>query len=515
MKTRLLALVLVLVMLCTALIGCKPKDPDPQPTPDEPNPLAGTYDITMWVSEKEGVADLFQAQIDKFEAANPGIIINASIEGVTEADAGSKVVADVASAPDIFCFAQDQLARLVQASALAKPGVSAQATIKDLNDADSVAASTVAGTIYAYPMTSDNGYFMYYDTSIISEEDAKDLAKLVKACEDNNVKFRFALENAWYTASFFFATGCDSQWTMDAEGNFNAISDDFNSDKGLIAMKGMQILAKSPAYDSNADEFVDAGVIVTGIWNAGAAEEHFGENLGVAELPSFTVDGESYHLGAYSGFKLMGVKPTNDPKKAAVLSLLAQYLTNEECQLERCESFQWGPSNKAAQASEVVQSNPSLVALKAQIAHPNTKPQGQIHGSWWDIAKVLGADAKNAATEDELKAALAQYKAAIDALFTMTDEEKQAWSVIGNICNTNWDTDFPLTAVSEGVWESDVLALKAGEKYKIRQGASWDVNFGVDGAPNGADITVEADGNYKVHFEYDGTTATITLVAAE
>ena len=75
------------------------------------NELAGTYDITMWVSEMYGVSALFQQQIDAFEAANPGIVINASIEGVTEADAGSKVVADVASAPDIFCFAQDQIGR--------------------------------------------------------------------------------------------------------------------------------------------------------------------------------------------------------------------------------------------------------------------------------------------------------------------------------------------------------------------------------------------------------------------
>ncbi|MBR3704781.1 MAG: extracellular solute-binding protein, partial [Oscillospiraceae bacterium] len=144
--------------------------------------LAGTYDITMWVSELSGVAELTQQQIDAFEAANPGIVINAAIEGVTEADAGSKVVADVASAPDIYCFAQDQLARLVQAAALAAPGKGAAETIKANNDAGSVAAGSVAGTLYAYPMTSDNGYYMYYNTSIISEEDAESLEAIIAAC---------------------------------------------------------------------------------------------------------------------------------------------------------------------------------------------------------------------------------------------------------------------------------------------------------------------------------------------
>ena len=270
------------------------------------NDLAGTYDITMWVSELDGVVALTQQQIDAFEAANPGIVINASIEGVTEADAGSKVVADVASAPDIYCFAQDQLARLVQAAALAAPGKNAAETIKAANDAGSVAAGSVAGTLYAYPMTSDNGYYLYYDTSIISEEDADSLEAIIAACEANGVKFRYALENAWYTASFFFATGCHSNWTMNEAGEFTAIDDNFNSDAGLAAMKGMEKLAKSPCYDSNADIFTDAGAIVTGIWNANAAAEHFGANLGATDLPSFEVDGKSYHLGSYTGNKLMG-----------------------------------------------------------------------------------------------------------------------------------------------------------------------------------------------------------------
>ena len=512
---KLIALMLVLV-LALSVVACAPATTTPTPTTGtntDPNAaLAGTYDITMWVSEKEGVVELTQKQIDAFEAANPGIVINASIEGVTEADAGSKVIADVPSAPDIYCFAQDQLARLVQASALAAPGQKAQEAIKANNDAGSVAAGTVAGTIYAYPMTSDNGYFMYYDKSIISDEDAESLEKIIAACEANNVKFRFALENAWYTASFFFATGCKSNWSMDQDGNFTAVDDDFNSAKGLAAMKGMQKLAQSSCYDSNADIFTDAGVVITGIWNAEAATAHFGENLGATDLPSFEVDGTSYHLGSYTGNKLMGVKPQTDAKKGAVLSLLAQYLTNEECQTQRYEQFQWGPSNKNAQASESVQSNISLAALAKQGEYGI--PQGQIHGSWWDIAKVLGADAKAATDDAALQAALDSYKATIDGLFEMTEEQKNAWGVIGNICGTNWDTDFAMTEEPAGTYTSDVLELKAGEEFKVRQGASWDVNFGVEF--NGANIVVEADGKYKVQLVWDGAQGgTVTLIPAE
>ena len=515
---KILSLIMVLAMVLCMFAACGGNETpagtqggnDGTQPANQDSDLSGTYDITMWVSEKEGVAELTQEQIDAFEAANPGIVINATISGVTEADAGSLVVADVASAPDIYCFAQDQLARLVQAAALAKPGKGAAANIADANDAGSVAAASVAGELYAYPMTSDNGYYMYYDTSIVT--DPENLEQIIADCEASGKLIRYALENAWYTASFFFATGCKSNWTMNEAGEFVSVDDDFNSDKGLAAMKGMKMLAQSSAYDSNADIFSDAAVVVTGIWNATAAEEHFGDNFGVTDLPSFTVDGTAYHLGSYSGQKLMGVKPQTDAKRAAVLSQLAQYLTNEECQLARYEKFQWGPSNKAAQASEAVQANASLAALAKQNEY--SIPQGQIHGSWWDIAKVLGAEAKAAADDAALQAALDTYKATIDGVLSMSDEQKNAWSVIGNICGTNWDTDISMTDNGDGTYISDVLELKAGEEFKVRQGASWDVNFGVEF--NGANIVVEADGKYQVKLTWDGAQGgTVELIPAE
>ncbi len=149
MKMRkILSLILAALMMVACFVAC-----DKEEAVDT-SELQGTYDITMWVSEMDGVASQFQQQIDAFEAANPGIVINAQIEGVTEADAGSKVVADVATAPDIYCFAQDQLARLVQAAALAAPGKGAANTIRENNDAGSVAAASVAGTLYAYQVGS-------------------------------------------------------------------------------------------------------------------------------------------------------------------------------------------------------------------------------------------------------------------------------------------------------------------------------------------------------------------------
>ena len=538
--SKILSLLLVVVMLVSVLASCGGgTTPDggnsnvtPGPGGDNTvvNPLAGEYEITMWVSEKESedgsqsVAKQMEAQIADFMAANPGIVIKATISGVTEADAGSQVVNDVATAPDIYCFAQDQLARLVQAAALAAPGGDIAAMIKAENDAGSVAAATVAGTLYAYPMTSDNGYYLYYDKSVVT--DPTSLEAIIADCETaydagaEHSLFRYALENGWYTASFFFGAGCHSTWTMNADGQFNAIDDNFNSAQGLVAMKAMQKLAQSRAYDSDADKFDGAAAIVTGIWNVGAAEAHFGENLGVCKLPSFTVEGKTYQLGSFSGNKLMGVKPQTDSKKGAVLQLLAQYLTSEKCQKERYDMWQWGPSNLAVQASAEVQSNPSLAALAAQNAH--AVPQGQIHGSWWDFAAALGAGAKAATSDEELQGFLDNYKASIDGVLNMSEEEKMAWGVIGNICGSSWDTDFPMAKKSDSCWESDALTLNAGEEFKLRRGASWDVQVGADGqvktpSVEPTNIKVEASGTYVIRLEWDGTSdkATVTFLPVE
>lgn len=478
--------------------------------------LSGTYDITVWVSESEGVAQLTEQQIDAFEEANPGIVINATVEGVTESNSATNMITDVASGADLFCFAQDQLIRLVEAGALTKLGAAASDIVTNANDATSLKAATVGSDIYCYPLTSDNGYFMYYDKSVVQESSIDDLAAIVADCEAAGRTICMETDtSAWYLASFFFATGCHSDWTMNEDGTFAAVDDDWDSPNGLIALKGMQQMVKSSMYVSSSDgaQFaaaVPAGVVVTGTWGASAAKEALGDNYAVADLPSFTVDGTTYHMGSYSGCKLMGVKPQDDAVKTAVLHKLAQYLTSAECQLQRYELVGWGPSNLEAQQSDEVQADPALAALAAQ--NEFATPQGQIHGSWWDIAKLLGNVAEDSTTDEELQAGLDSYKASIDELFAIDEATANAFTLIGSFGGYNWDTDVAMTEDPAGTWTATV-DFKAGDEFKVRQGLGWDVNFGVDGVLGGDNIVIDADGTYLVTLVYDGTNATLTCEA--
>lgn len=469
--------------------------------------LAGTYDITIWASED--AQELTQSQVDAFNESNEyGITINATIEAVSESEAGTNMITDVEAGADLYCFAQDQFNRLVEAGALSKLGTAASSFVTENNSVDAVAAVTSGSEIYAYPMTADNGYFMYYDKSVIPEEDIDSLEALIADCEEAGKYFAMETNtSAWYLAAFFFATGCVSEWTTDDDGSFISINDTFNSDAGLIAAKGIQKLVTSSASLSSSDAEFESGaaVVVTGIWNYSTISDQLGDNMGVADLPSFEVDGTSYHLGSYSGYKLIGVKPQTDAVRQAVLHQLAQYLTGYDCQMERFEALSWGPSNVEAQESEEVQENPGLAALLEQNEYAT--PQGQIHGSWWDIAKVIADDIKAAETEDDLKQALQNYEDKIASLFTMSDETANAFTVIGTVNGDSWATDLAMTADGD-IWTTDeAYDLAEGDEFKVRKGLSWDEAYPAD------NYVVETAGTY--YIQLDASTGEVSLVAAE
>ena len=466
------------VMMTLSLFGCQKAKTE-------------TYNITVWVSEKEGVKELTQSQIDKFLEANQDIKFNVTIEGVSEGEAATQMIADVESGADIFCFAQDQLARLVLAGALAKPGVATQEEIKKSNTPGAVTNASISGEIYAYPLTDDNGYFMFYDKSVVKEEHLNDLAAIVKDCEDAGRNFSFQIEGSgWYTASFFFGTGCHSDWTVTADGEFTGVDDDFYSEKGLAAMKGMQILLKSPAYtnsEAGTSDFtaaIPSAVVISGTWDVTTAKDALGDNYGVAKLPCFTVDGKTYQLGSFSGSKLMGVKPQTDANKAAALQKLAAYLTNTACQLERYNQFGWGPASKEALQDKGVQEDVALLALGQQ--NEFAVPQGQINGVWFTISKALATGAKNATTDEELNAVLESYNASLASAFTTGYVFVGAWN--------GWDNadvdNFGLTQQGESwtitldVPQSDYMG------GRIVSATTWETDKGCLIVKEGVDLLV-------------------------
>ena len=480
--------------------------------------------LTLWVSESAGVAELTKQQVKDFNnsemAKEAGIKVSATIEKVSESNAATQMLNDVSAGADIFCFAQDQFARLVQGGALSKLATSVAAEVTKENAPGAVAAVTSGDTLYAYPMTADNGYFLYYDKSVLSETDVTNMETLLTKLESAKKNISFEMEtSAWYLASYFFATGCKSEWKTDDEGKFISVTDTFDSANGLISVRAMQRLVQSSSYVSSSaasdlSAATPSAALVSGTWAYNDVLSVLGDNMGVAELPYFTVDGKDYHLGSFSGYKLMGVKPQTTSEKAKAAQLLAQYLTSEKCQIERFNKVAWGPSNLKAQQDEAVLANPALVALNKQNQYATV--QGQIHGSWWDIAKVIGTGVKNAKAGDTaaLQKVLDDYKDSIESLFNMSEDELKAWTVIGSFASLKaedgeWTVDYEMEEATDGVWTlKDAITLAEGDAFKVRQGKSWDVAFPA------SDYVVSASEAGSAKIQLVEATGAVSIIAA-
>ena len=236
--------------------------------------------------------------------------------------------------------------------------------IEQANVASSIEASTKDGILYAYPITADNGYFLYYDKSVLSEEQVQTLDGILETCGKAGKKMFMDVSNGWYIASFFLGAGCELGLSEDGKQTCN-----FNNEDGVKAGEAIKAFTADPAFLTGDDAILTGGIGdtiaagVSGTWNAAAIKEKLGENYAAAKLPTFTCGGEQKQMSSFAGFKLMGVNTmTEFPEEAMAL---AQWLTNEENQLKRFQMRGIGPSNKAVAQSEEVQADKALQRLRA------------------------------------------------------------------------------------------------------------------------------------------------------
>ena len=375
---------------------------------------SGSYSIKVWVDTK--ITSLTEAQINNFAAASGGkYTITAQVQPMSEGESATKMLQDVSSGADIFIFAQDQLSRLKTSNALSALGSSLESHLKTIHSSDSVAAASIDDKMYAFPTTSDNGYFLYYDKSVLSSEDVKDMDTMLAKLKASKKKLNFDRKNGFYAASYFLATGCYSNWTIDPKtGSFLDYDDNFNSEHGIKAGMAYRALADNSVVATKSTWTNSAGAIVTGVWEYEYIKSQFGDNLVCAELPSFKVGSESVHMSSFDGYKLMGVKPQADKKKASVCRKLAEYLTNADNQLARFKQNAWGPTAIAASENPDVKAHPALAALAAQ--HVHATQQSQCPGAWFNSLGGLAGSIATNSTESDIQALLDNYEAGLPML---------------------------------------------------------------------------------------------------
>ncbi len=325
--------------------------------------LAETVALKVWGSQED--QELLAELCEAFAAEHPETTYEFTYGVVGEADAKARYLEDPAAAADVFSYPDDQIIDLVNADALYEVTRNHDAIVA-ANSVGSVNAASVGGVLYGYPMTADNGYFLYYDRSVVSDEDAGSFDTLLAAAEKAGKKVQIDISNGWYLAGFFLGNGC----TLTLDENGNQICD-FNSEKGL--------------------------------------QEKLGDNYAAAKLPTFTVDGEQVQMGSFLGCKILGVNTqTQHPVEAMEL---AEYLTSEDAQIRRYEVRGYGPSNLNAAASEEVSADVALSALAAQSEFGVSQ---HVLGTFWTPAEAFGAELE-AHSEADLQTLLDQFVSQVTA----------------------------------------------------------------------------------------------------
>ncbi|MGN1234655.1 MAG: extracellular solute-binding protein [Christensenellaceae bacterium] len=392
MRKRILSLLVGAIVASSfvGMVGCGDNPATTKPTTTPPTPEV--VNLKLWGSQEQQV--MLGEMVEAFKAANPDKTYNITLGVVSEADALGTLKTDVSAGADVYAFANDQIIELYRAGALAKVGGANLEAIKSENGAGAVNAAKVGEDVYAYPFSADNGYFLYYDSTKVTHTDT--LEGILADCAAAGAKLCFDLDNSWYDASFFFGTGCTYSVNYDADGGVESVDCDFDDPvKGMLAGKAMLELKANSAFLNGGDDELKAGfadgsvaAAVSGTWNAATLQSIIGEGYAAVKLPTFTVDGQTFQMSSFAGYKLYGVNPTS--KSLGEAHKLAAFLSGEAMQMKRFETFGTGPSNTVVAQSDAVKADLALAALAAQGAH--AVAQTAVPSNYWSAVESFGRE---------------------------------------------------------------------------------------------------------------------------
>lgn len=349
----------------------------------------GTIQLKVWGAEEDQalLAQLGESFKQQY-AGQADIEFVFEVQG--ESDCKKALLDDVLNGADVFAFADDQLLSLAASGALLE--VENADEVRAANTAEAVSAASVGDRLYAYPMTADNGYFMYYNKAYFTEEQVQTMDGMIQAAEAAGKKIAMDWTSGWYIYSFFGNTGMTFGLNEDGVTNYCNWNGTDGSIKGVDVAAGMLAIAQSPGFASmNNGEFIagvlDGSVIacVSGVWDAATIKAAWGDDYAAVKLPTYTCAGQQIQMASFSGYKMVGVNAYSE--HAGWAMKFADWMTNEENQKLRFELRELGPSNINAADSDAVRQAPAIQALLAQSEFASLQRVGN---NYWTPAQTFG-----------------------------------------------------------------------------------------------------------------------------
>ena len=385
MTKRILLLIVSTCFLLTAA-ACNSR----APAPEESRPAQERVSLTVWGAEEDEA--LLEEIFASFQAHYAGQAdFQISYQAQSESNCKDALLGDLEGGADVFTFADDQVAALAAAGGL--DPIADAAAVRGACLPAAVEAASVGDTLYAYPLTADNGYFLYYNKAYLTQEDVQSLDRMLEAAAQAGKLVSMDWSSAWYVYAFFGNTGLEVGLNQDGLTNYCTWNSSDGPIRGVDVAQAMLDIAASPAFSDRPDvEFLDGvrdGTVIAGIsgvWNAVAVEEVWGGDMGAAKLPTYTCAGRQVQMASFSGCKLVGVNAYSEHPDWA--DRLAQWIASEENQRLRFEMRGQGPANASAASSSQVQSSPAIAALLEQ---SNYSQLQRVGGKFWDPVAEFSA----------------------------------------------------------------------------------------------------------------------------
>ena len=372
MKRKVLAMFLAGALSLGLLAGCSSNDNPAASNPAASNP-GGNGEVTevalkVWCSSNQVETGIMEQQQKAFEEAHPEWKITWTTEIVGEDKCQESVLKDVDAAADVFMFASDQLPDLVNAGAIAQLGGSTAEMVNSTMDQTVIDTAMADGKLYAIPFTH-NTFFMYYDKTLLNEEQIKSLEGIMSAeTADNVYNFYFESAGGWKLGCYYYGAGLS---VFGPDGTDLSAGVDWNNATGLAVTNYLIDLINNPkcAYDGEiavSELIADhrLGAWFDGSWNYDSYHDVLGDDLGMAVIPTFNPDGTDHQLLGFYGSKCIGVSAKSKNPAAAVA--FAAFLGNEENQVLRYEKSAQIPTNVNAAATEAVQSSELAAVITAE-----------------------------------------------------------------------------------------------------------------------------------------------------
>ena len=411
-KRNLLVLAGALLIGSGALVGCGGgKTPASSEKPNSETPATSgnknAINLKVWCANEDD--EFMKATIEKFKAANPGTEYNFTVEPVSEGDALTAVQKDLSLTADVFHFAGDQLVTLQKNAALYQIPSS---FVEGLGlSAGCLGAGQIDGKQYGIPFTP-NTYFMYYDSSVYTEDDVKSVSNMLKvdvASKKAGYKYNAAFDmgNSWYFQSIMFSSGA----TMNAEtGKWD------NGDAAAKFVAKWNQNEKLVMAGGTANLGTDAAAVVDGAWNAKAHSEKLGENYACAPLPTLDFGSGEVAWKAVGDYKMIGVKSTTAvPQHAAKF---AAFLSSAEIQTDRFVARATAPTNEKALENPALADNKAIIAQTKTLANTFAQPSSVYDkNKYWDSFAAFWTDLKAADTDDKAVAALNAFNGVLGTNF--------------------------------------------------------------------------------------------------